>query len=178
MNRFHAIPILSLSLLLCACGKSQSASGQQSDVLNACELLTAEDIQAVTGQAMKPGKLKHGTTCYFESMETQGPVDRPKYTWWLQRLHHAYPLEQEVQQYLDGMREGLGEDAKTLVSKPVEGVGDRAFWQSYYNVNILVVFRSAGGKATDFISVQPDFEGEEQALEQAKALALRALVRL
>jgi hypothetical protein len=165
------------ALTACSDSEPQARSTVQ-QAKQPCDLLTAEDIQQVTGQAMQPGVEKYKTFCFFSSVEKSGPFDLPKYQWQLQYLHHDVPPEQEAQQYQAMMKEGLGKEAKDLVSTPVSGMGDWAIWQHYANVTQLVVIKSAGDKASDFIAVQPDFDTEAEALEDAKALAQRALKRL
>ncbi len=180
MNRIHLIPMLMLSLLLGACSDDRDDNQQKSareilDALNPCALLTAEDIQAVTGQAMKPGSESHDVTCIFESVEVKGEFDVPKYRWSLYHMRHPVPLEQEIKKYHDGNQELMG---NSYQSTPISGVGDRAYWEHFTGVTQLTVYKSDGANATDTISVQPDFDGEEQMLEQSKALAARALERL
>jgi len=164
---------------LTACSNSESpASSSAQQARQPCDLLTAEDIQQVTGQAMLPGEEKYKTFCFFSSVEKTAPFDLPKYQWQLQYLHHDVPPEQEAQQYLAMLKEGLGKETGDYVSTPVSGIGDRSFWQQYAQVTQLVVIKSAGDKASDFIALQPDFENEAGALEAAKALAQRVLKRL
>ncbi len=179
MRRYHTFLFLMLVLLVGACSKSDPQSAVNTlRQAKPCELLTAEDIQEVTGHAMESGEEKHDISCNFASVEKQGQFDLPKYNWYVQHLHHDIPLEEEVRQYRAGMTNGLGEDAKDYVATPVSGVGDRAFWETFLNVAQLVVFKADGAGATDVISVQPDFVGEESAQEDAKALAERVLKRL
>ena len=167
-----------VAISLSACGDSGShSSANNARSTKPCELLTAEDIAQVTGHAMQPGEEKYNIFCYFSSVE-KGKFDQPKFSWHLQHLHHAVPLDREVQEYQTGMREGLGKDAGSYVSTPVAGVGDRAFWERFSGVSHLVAFKASGDGASDFISVQSDNADEAQALEQAKALAQRALDRL
>ena len=170
--------LLIAAMSLSACGDSGSRSAaRDARSTKPCELLSAEDIAQVTGHAMQPGEEKYNIFCYYSSVE-KGKFDQPKYRWHLQHLHHAVPLDREVEEYQAGMREGLGKEAGSYVSTPVAGVGERAFWERFSGVSQLVAFKSAGDGASDFISVQSDTENERQALEQAKALAQRALDRL
>lgn len=179
MHLSRTLLILSTAIALSACSQGESQTTSQNvPTKKPCDLLTAEDILQVTGQAMQPGEEKHNIFCFFSGVEKSGPFDQPKYGWHLQYLHHVVPLELEVQQYHDSMREGFGADAKDYVSTPVPGVGDQAYWEHFANVTQLVVFRAADAKASDFISLAPDFPDRGGALEEARALAQRALKRL
>ena len=179
MHLPRTLTILLAATALTACSDSEpQARSSAQQIKQPCDLLTAEDIRQVTGQTMQPGEEKYKTFCFFSSVEKTTPYELPKYQWQLQYLHHGVPPEQEAQQYLDMMKEGLGKEAKDYVSSPVAGIGDWAIWQHYANVTQLVVIKSAGDKASDFIALQPDFDAEAEALEQAKALAQRVLKRL
>ncbi len=170
------LQILFSTLLLTACGDRSTQSTQEvMEQLKPCDLLTAEDIQLVTGYAMKPGVELHKVNCSFESVETKGQFEMPKYRWFVMHVYHPASVDLEVKSDQDGKREYLGNDYKLA---PVSGVGDQAFWEQFSGVTQLTVYKADGSNATDTISIQADFDGEEQALEQAKALALRALQRL
>ena len=170
------ILIASLSLSACSGGESDTAP-RAAPVKLPCDLLTAQDIQQVTGHEMQPGEAKQKHYCAFSSVE-KGNFDQPKYAWRLQYLHHALPLAQAVEAYHKRMRESLGNDANSYITKAVPGVGDQAFWEGFPGVTYLVVFKSAGTGASDFISLQTEFTDEAKALDESKALALRALKRL
>ena len=176
MNRAYTLPMLVSILLLTACGESNTESAQAVlETLKPCELLTAEDIQQVTGYAMKPGVELHKVNCSFESVETKGQFEMPKYRWFVMHVHQPATVEQIAKSDRDGRQEILGNDYHAT---PVSGIGDQAIWEQFSGVTQLTVYVADGSNATDTISIQPDFDGEEQALDQAKALALRALQRL
>lgn len=170
--------ILIASLALSACSGGESGTTPQAARLKQpCDLLTAQDIQQVTGHEMQPGEAKQSGFCAFSSVE-KGNFDQPKYTWRLQYLHHTVALAQEVEAYHNSVHEGLGNDAKSYITQAVPGVGDQAFWEGFPGVTYLAVFKSAGAGASDFFSLQTEFTDEAMALDESKALAQRVLQRL
>jgi len=180
MNRFSILAMVATGLFLAACDNNSSApkteKNQQS--VKACELLTPGDIKQVTGQAMQSGESKYGITCRYGSVATN-KVGLAAYQVLVRLVRHSEGLETEVQNYDTMIKQGLGKDAGTYTSKSVAGVGDRAIWEAHTGVAQLVVFKSSGPKATATVFIQPDgFGSEQQSLEYAKGLALRALKRL
>jgi hypothetical protein len=175
MHGLRILPILFSALLICACSESQPESaGEILESLNPCELLTAEDIQQVTGHAMKPGDESHEAFCSFESVEVNEVTEMPKYNWFLYHMRKSVASPQEIEKYQNEKMASVGEEYE---STPVSGVGDQAYWERYFGVTQLTVYKS-DGRYTHTVSVQPNFKGEEQMLEQAKTLARKALARL
>lgn len=172
MRFLRTLSILFPTPLLSDCGDSDTRSAQ--DVpkkLKPCELLTAEDIQQVTGYAIKPGVELHKVKCSFKSVETKEQFGMPRYRWFIMHVYHPASAGLEVGIDQDGKREYLGDGYK---SNPVAGIGDQAYWEQFPGVTQLTVYKADGSNNIDTISIRADFDGEGQA----KALAQRALQRL
>ena len=180
MSRLSVLALITISLIAGACSDASDSPETQSiseilDKLDPCDLLTAEDIEAVTGQAMQPGEETHDAYCTFKSIEKTGPFDLPKYTWFVYHMWGSVPLEQAVKSDLEDKRSSLGDEYHAT---EVSGIGERALWEKFTGVTQLTVFQSDGAKATHTFSIQPNFKDEEQMLEPTKALAKRVLRKL
>lgn len=148
----------------------------------ACGLLTAEEVQAVQGEAFRSTKASTGpgpglsiSQCYFElptpvnsivltvtRKGTEAGAKDPKESW-REIFHEEHAKEKEEEG--EGERKG---------PEKIEGLGDEAFWTGNRVGGALFVLKgncyiriSVGGAGT-----------QEQKTEKSKALAASVLKRL
>ncbi len=122
---------------------------------------------------MKPGEERHDISCNFESTEVEGQYELPKYRWIFQYMRNPAVSAKQIQEHQKEMMAEVDDYQST----PVSDIGDQAYWDQFAGVTVLTVYATRGDN-TYTLSIQPDFKGEEQMLEQAKALAGLALSRL
>jgi hypothetical protein len=181
-DRFLSL-ILCLLLPLGGCKRSQHPSDAN---LDACSLITREEVNAVQGSSVADTKsslqVNQGfrvSQCFYTAKEfsksvvlsvtqrdSEHPADqRPKDFW--NRMFHRDAQEKEE-------REGGREENEGAAATKIEGLGDEAFWTgarfggALYVLKDNIFFRiSVGGVPT-----------EQGKIDNSKALARKALSRL
>jgi hypothetical protein len=197
MNTKLLVATLCLVLLqLTGCRKSGSAPAKMEErkKIDACSLLTSEDIQKIQGSPTKenvPSEKAEGgfriSQCYFTAAEsnrsvsltvTQPDADSP---------NPGSGKEQWKQQFGRFMEPGNGTDKEEATREsagdkseegapptPIKGVGDAAFYVGNRVGGTLYVL-----KGETFLRVSLGGPEENQVkIEKSKALAVKALQRL
>lgn len=158
-------------LLLICCTLNFPGAASASEPVNACSVVTHEEVEQATGVTMSGAQLTEfeapfmrGTTlCHFDCLEGR------YYKRYVNIILTAADSENEaVVKY---------RDAVSLIPDPlvVKGLGDEAVW----GVDLA---RPRGGlnirKGRYYLEVKVNVEDEKKNLEQSKALAERILPRL
>jgi hypothetical protein len=195
MNRYFLFT-LALLVVLAGCRKSKTESVANRPNVDACALITNDDVKAIQGASVKDlkgsdqsdGKFRiaqcfYNTDPFNKSVSlavTQrdpvSPTARDPKAFWKDTFGR---YEEEM-----GKREGdEDEKKKSLVDadeergrppKKIEGIGDDAFWSANRMGGALYVL-----KDNVFIRISIGGpEPEESKIEKTKALAAKALSRL
>lgn len=183
-----------LFLLLAACEKpnpspSSHATAEQSAspatkvavvAIDPCGLLLVDEVAAVQGTKMQPGKMSSSNEgsfrlaqCFYPAEEpsqsvnlalTQRNPDKPKLSpkeFWHEKFHRTPEADSEPAE----------EEGEKRSPRLIEGIGDEAYWMGRDALYVLrgdLFFRiSIGGRATI-----------DEKIVRAKTLAAKALARL
>ena len=159
----------------------------ESAKLDACTLITSAEIQEVQGEAVKETKSNERAAgafnisqCFYTlptfnksiSLEVtrnnNSKGDGPK-EFWKKRFHGGSETEREEEERGEGKEEEEGGKPK-----PVDGVGDEAFWSGNRKAGALYVLKN-----DSFIRISIGGpEDETVKINKSKALAQKALQRL
>lgn len=164
MKRYILFPAI---VLACLCSGAASAS----DAIDACSVVTHDEVEQATGVKMSGGVLTEfeeafmrGTTlCHFESLEGR----------YYKRYVHIELTEAESEQ------EAVVKysDAVSLIPAPevIEGFGNEAVWG-------VDLSRPKGGlnirQGRFYLEIKVNREDEKKNLEQSEILAEKVLQRL
>ncbi|HJP93290.1 MAG TPA: DUF3558 family protein [Pyrinomonadaceae bacterium] len=194
--------VLLLSLLVLAgCGRSETsqkapaaslatASPQQSTTaatspqvkpkLDACAMLTSQDIESVQGETLKETKLSEKSAdglnvsqCFFTlptftnsislsvTQKADGPGARDPRQFWRETFHREKDRGEE-------------EEAESRPPQKISGIGDEAFWMTSPAAGILYVL-----KGSSYVRISIGGRGDQQTkLSKSKALARKVIDRL
>jgi hypothetical protein len=166
-----------------------ASSPQLKPKLDACAMLTSEEIQSIQGEALKEAKLSEGSgnglrvsQCFFSlptftnsislaiTQKADGPGARDPKQFWKESFHSG-------KQRNDGDREKDREKEEGEESRPpqkISGIGDEAFWMASRAAGILYVL-----KDSSYIRISIGGGGDQQTkIRKAKALARKVMDRL
>ena len=167
-----------------------AASSQSKPKLDACALLTSQEIQSIQGEAVKETKLSESSAdglnvsqCFFTlptftnsislvvTQSADGPGARDPRQFWRDIFHR------DKEPATDRDREkyrGKEEDEESRPPQKIPGIGDEAFWMVSPAAGILYVLKgpryvriSIGGR-----------EDQQTKIRKAKALAQKVIDRL
>jgi hypothetical protein len=195
-----ALLFCSAALVLAGCKKRETPppvprSSQESNQsqIDACALITNEEIETVQGSAIKETKSSAGSDaaflvsqCFYTATEFSKSVSlavmqrdpgHPTTTspkdFWKERFGR-YSADKKERDKDEGETERKEEKEESVPPKKIDGIGEEAFWASNRFGGILYVLK---GDAFVSISVGgPD--NEETKLKKSKALAQKVLERL
>jgi hypothetical protein len=161
--------------------------------IEACTVLTSDEIKAVQGEEVKETKLSNRSTgdfivsqCYYALSTLSNSVSltlternpsaqggRTVKAFWEETFgKDEHKSEQERKKEREVRSEGEEEEGAAL--EPVRGVGDEAFWSASRVGGALYVL-----KHDRYIRISVGGAGDVQAkLKKSKALAQKALKRL
>lgn len=167
-----------------------AASPQVKPKLDACAMLTSQDIETVQGEAFKETKLSESSAegfnvsqCFFTlptftdsislviTQRAEGAGARDPRQFWKENFH------QDKERTNDGDRERGREKEEGEESRPplkISGIGDEAFWMTSRAAGILYVL-----KGSSFIRISIGGPGDQQTrIRKSKALARKVIDRL
>lgn len=206
--RTSIVVLFSVALALAACDKSrkteQTADSQASGKrIDACDLITKEEIEAVQGSPIKDAKNSsvsdqgmRVSQCYYTAAESNRSVSlaltqrdpdsttqRRARDYWEKMFAHsenekADESDKEKKESLAEQKRESGqresEEGPVTPPKKISGIGDEAYWLGTGVGGILYVF-----KKDSFIRLSlggPDTD--EAKLKKTKDLAVKAIGRL
>ena len=163
-----------------------SASTNPKPKVDACAMLTSQDIEPIQGEALKETKLSGTSTggfnvsqCFFTlptftnsvsvvvTHRGDGPGARDPREFWRDTFHKEKGREREKD------REEKEEEEKSEAQK-ISGIGDEAFWMASRAAGALYVL-----KGNSYVRVSVGGSGDQQTkLKKSKALARKVLERL
>jgi hypothetical protein len=167
-----------------------ASSPQLKPKLDACAMLTSEEIQSIQGEALKEAKLSESSgnglrvsQCFFSlptftnsislaiTQKADGPGARDPKQFWKDTFHSG------KQRNNDGDRERDREKEEGEESRPpqkISGIGDEAFWMASRAAGILYVL-----KDSSYIRISIGGGGDRQTkIGKSKALARKVIDRL
>src|SRR3954466_7740448 len=193
MLRFPLLITSAIVLALGGCSKAKKwdvAAGEQKEEkagpqIDACSLLTSEEIQSIQGEAVqetKPsnssGKGFYAAQCYFAlpthtnsvvvtvTQRAAGATGKGPREWWAETFHRE---EGEREPERGRGREREEEERKTPPQK-IDGVGDEAFWTGNAVGGAIYVLK-------DDVYIRVSTGGKDQ-LDRSKRLAELAVKHL
>jgi len=167
-----------------------ATSPQVKPKLDACAMLTSQDIESVQGEGLKETKLSESSAegfnvsqCFFTlptftdsislaiTQRAEGTGARDPRQFWKQNFH------QDKERASDGDRERGREKEEGEESRPplkISGIGDEAFWMASRAAGILYVL-----KGSSYIRISIGGRGDQQTrITKSKALARKVIDRL
>jgi hypothetical protein len=164
---------------------------QHAPKIEACSLLTMDEIHAIHGATIVDTKSSEGpggsflvSQCYYASAEPNLSVslaitqpnpafeNSPRDYW--NQTFGPYRLTGEKETEREGEGKGKEEEEKAIPPKKVDGVGEEAFWAGNRVGGALYVL-----KGNVFFRISVGGPGDESVkLEKSKQLAQKALSRL
>jgi hypothetical protein len=203
MQTYAVVFLCFMTLALSACHKRAATGGASNSraKLDACALLTKEEIQAAQGSAVTDVKGSESSDgdfrisqCFFTTAESNRSVscvvtqrdpsskgERSPKDFWKETFGSYHEEEKneregdkEKKESLREQSRGNGEEEKGAPPKKIKGIGDDAYWAGNRVGGALYVL-----KKNIFVRISlggPD--KEETRIEKSKALAAKALGRL
>ena len=187
-------------LVVTSCGRSEtsqatiavtpSPSPQAKPKLNACAMLTSQEVESIQGEAVRETKLNEGSAdglnvsqCFFTlptfaksislavTQRADGPGARDPRQFWTDTFHR----DKEAQRDRDREREqGENEGEESRPPQKISGIGDEAFWMTSPAAGILYVL-----KGSSFVRLSiGGREDQETKIRKSKALAGKVIDRL
>jgi len=167
-----------------------ASSPQLKPKLDACAMLTSQEIQSIQGEGLKETKLSessanglHVSQCFFAlptftnsislaiTERAVGPGARDPKQFWKDTFHSGKELKN------DGDREKDREKEEGEESRPpqqISGIGDEAFWMASRAAGILYVL-----KGSSYLRISIGGRGDQQTeIRKSKALAQKVIDRL
>ena len=156
--------------------------------LDACTMLTSEDIESIQGEALKETKLSESSAdgfnvsqCFFTlptftnsislvvTKRADGPGARDPRQFWKDNFRQD--KEPRKDRDRDKDREEEGEERPPL---KISGIGDEAFWMASRAAGILYVL-----KGSSYIRISIGGPGDQQTkIKKSKALARKVIDRM
>jgi uncharacterized protein DUF3558 len=153
--------------------------------LDACAMLTSQEIESVQGEALKESKLSESTAegfyvsqCFFTlptftnsislviTQKGDGSGARNPREFWNDRFHEKGAEREE--------REREREEGEERPPQKVTGIGDEAFWMSSRAASILYVL-----KRDSYVRISIGGQADQPTkLKKSKALARKVIDRL
>lgn len=160
--------------------------------LDACAMLTTEDIQPVQGEALKETKLTersadglYTSQCFFTlptftnsislavTRSADGPGARNAREFWKDSFHEDKERDKEREREKERKGEREEEEGERPPRK-IAGIGEEAFWMASPAVGILYVL-----KGPSYIRISVGGAGDQETrLKKSKALARKVIDRL
>jgi hypothetical protein len=156
--------------------------------LDACAMLTSQDIESVQGEALRETKLSGGSAdgfnvsqCFFTlptftksislaiTQRAEGPGARDPQQFWKDNFHQDKERKKDRDREKD--RE---EESEERPPQKISGIGDEAFWMASRAAGILYVL-----KGSSYIRISIGGGGDQQTkIKKSKALAQKVIDRL
>jgi hypothetical protein len=166
--------LLVLSISLVGCGKSSSKASKLPDPLQACDLLTKAEAEAIIGGPVDEPQKNHKeqddpkhwmSSCNYYSSEKSISTG-------ITIMPHGRKVNgaEAFALYEADLKEGLGDDYKM---ETVGGIGDKSAWEK--NMKQLTIFQ--GPFMIIITTVSPELQGTA-ALDFSKELAAKVLSKL
>ena len=151
--------------------------------LDACAMLTSQEIQSIQGEGLKETKASessangfHVSQCFFAlptftnsislaiTQRASGPDARDPRQFWKDTFHSGKePEDREKEE---------GEESKP--PQQISGIGDEAFWTASRAAGVLYVL-----KGSSYLRISIGGRGDQQAeIKKSKALAQKVINRL
>ena len=172
-----------------------AASPNVKPKLDACAMLTSEEIQSIQGQALKETKLSersadgfHTSQCFFTlptftnsisltvTQRADGPEARDPRKFWKDNFHADKERDKERERERERGEKGRAEEDGEEERPPqkITGIGEEAFWMASPAAGILYVL-----KGSSYVRISVGGSGDQQTkLKKSKALARRVIDRL
>jgi hypothetical protein len=163
-----------------------AASPQVKPKLNACAMLTSQEIESIQGEALKLTQLSETSVdgfkvsqCFFTlptftnsislvvTQRADGPGARDPRQYWRDTFRQDKESSKE-------RGRGEKEEAESRPPLKVSGIGDEAYWMTSPAAGILYVL-----KGPSFIRISIGGSGDQQTkIQKSKALARKVIDRL
>ena len=155
--------------------------------LDACAMLTSQEIQSIQGEALKETKLSERSSegfyisqCFFTlptftnsislavTQRADGPGARDPRKFWKDNFHR----DKERNKERDREREEEGEESRP--PQKITGIGDEAFWMASPAAGILYIL-----KGDSYVRISIGGRADQQTkIKKSKALARKVIDRL
>jgi len=196
MNR-HSLFAIVLLVAIAGCKKSNTSTASNQTKIEACSLITNDEVQKIQGSPVKEAKASENadgsfrySQCFYSTevfnksvslAVTQRNPDSDKArdpeTFWKETFgryesDHKEDLEKDDEE----KKKSLGEEAEERGAPPkkIKGVGEDAWWTANRMGGALYVLKN-----NVFIRISVGGPGDQESkLENTKALAAKALSRL
>lgn len=166
-----------------------AASPHLKPKLDACAMLTSQDIESVQGEALKETKLSERSAdgfnvsqCFFTlptftnsislaiTQRAEGPGARDPRQFWKDNFH----TEKERNDDGDRERDRRKEEGEEWPPQKIPGIGDEAFWMASPAAGMLYVL-----KGSSYVRISIGGRGNQQTkIKKSKALAQKVIDRL
>lgn len=163
-----------------------ASSPQLKPKLDACAMLTSEEIQSIQGEALKEAKLSESSgnglrvsQCFFSlptftnsislaiTQKADGPGARDPKEFWKDTFHSGKQRNNG-----DDREKDEGEESRP--PQKITGIGDEAFWMASRAAGILYVLKNSS-----YIRISIGGGGDQQTkIGKSKALARKVIDRL
>lgn len=194
MNRYFLFSI-ALVLAVAGCKKMKTASASNQTKIDACSLITGDEVQKIEGSPVKDVKPSETSDdnfrfsqCFYttevfnqsvslavtQRNSTSDKARDPKTFW--KETFGRYEGELKEREGDEEKKKSLGEEdeGRGAPPKKIKGVGDDAWWSANRMGGAIYVL-----KDNVFIRISVGGPGsEESKIEKSKALAAKALSRL
>ena len=167
-----------------------AASPQVKPKLDACAMLTSQEIESIQGEALKETKLSERSAdglnvsqCFFTlptftnsislavTQRADEPGARDPRQFWRDTFHRDKELRKDRDQERN---RGEEEGEESRPPQKITGIGDEAFWMASRAAGILYVL-----KASSYIRISIGGRGDQQSkIRKSKALARKVIDRL
>jgi len=171
-------------------GTTAASSPQLKPKLDACAMLTSQEIQSIQGESLKETKLSessanglHVSQCFFTlptftnsislaiTQRAAGPGARDPREFWKDTFHSGKEPKNDRDRDKDRGKEE-GEESKP--PQKISGIGDEAFWTASRAAGVLYVL-----KGSSYLRISIGGRGDQQAeIRKSKALAQKVVDRL
>lgn len=166
---------------------ASSAAGKQK--INACAMLTSQEIEAIQGEALRETRLNESSAegldvsqCFFTlptftrsislavTRRADGPGAHDPRQFWKETFHRDKEPRKDRDRERDGEREG----EESRPPQKISGIGDEAFWMTSPAAGILYVL-----KGSSFVRLSIGGNEDQQTkIKKSKALARKVIDRL
>ena len=167
-----------------------ASSPQLKPKLDACAMLTSQEIQSIQGEELKETKLSessanglHVSQCFFTlptfansisvaiTQRAAGPGARDPRQFWKDTFHSGKEPKNDGDREKDREKEA-GEELRP--PQPISGIGDEAFWMASRTAGVLYVL-----KGSSYLRLSIGGRGDQQTdIRKSKALAQKVIDRL
>jgi hypothetical protein len=171
-------------------GTTAASSAQLKPRLDACAMLTSQEIQSIQGEGLKESKLSessanglHVSQCFFAlptftnsislaiTQRAAGPGARDPREFWKDTFHSGKEPKNDGDRKKDREKE---EGEKSKPPQQISGIGDEAFWTASRTAGVLYVL-----KGSSYLRISIGGRGDQQTeLSKSKALAQKVIARL